>query len=232
MRQFLILLFAAAAAVAAANEVADLDINQAKFADHTLSLAMIEREWHDHHFFSTGETPGIKMMMLSFAQAYPNELTNRLIAVMMGVDREGFVGDFVLDEHNGYASGALQTELDCSMQMCYWKRTDGDLLIAVALQGYEYKWDGNREAWENMADNDEEDPTVCVNDLMFFKLEKGEVLWLPKTPKQITGRDIDFKNCRVELPRHGKDICLVFNPQDDNPTTTTLRWNGLDFTEH
>ena len=232
MKRFLLLLVAALAIAAAdANEVQDLNLDEAKFADHELTFYQIEREWHDHHFFSVGDKVNIKMLLLSFAQAYPHALSNSIVAVMLGVEQEDRLGNFVLDERNGYVSGELLTELTCSLQMCYWRRNDGDILIAVALQGYEYKWEGNREAWENLpVDEDDGEPSFCVNDLMFFKLEKGEVMWLPKTPKQIIGRDIDFKRYNIQLPRHGKDIVLTEKSEDDHPATVTLRWNGIDFT--
>lgn len=212
-------------ATAGASEVEELNFHDLLFAEPQLTFYQIEQQWHDQCFFTVdrSEKPNLKAYFLSFAQAYPNALTDLMVARMLGLETEGMVGEYVFDERNGYLSGTLLTELLCSVQMCYWRRTDGNILVAVALQGFEYKGDANAGARD---DDPHDERTIPVNDLMFFKIDKGEVIWLPKTPLQILGRQYNFNYYDVQLPRYGKDITIR---RHGASSTITLRWNGTDF---
>ena len=107
--------------------------------------------------------------------------------------------------------------------MCYWRCNDGGTLIAVALQGEVYHYFNN--------DSDDEccdRTTVTFNDLMFFKIDKGEVMWQARTPLTLCGRTFDFTHYDIQLPRSGKDIILKHktNPKENY----RLKWNGTRFT--
>ena len=141
---------------------------------------------------------------------------------MLGLDVDNAVMDYVMDEKNGYASGTLGTETSPSVQMCYWKCNDGSRLIAVAIQGYEYRDDEG----DTSDDEDEDNWTVCVNDLAFFRIQGDELLWRPVPVRQVCGRDFDFKDYFTQLPRTGKDIQLT----DTDGNVLLLKWNGSRFT--
>lgn len=203
-----------------ANEVEQLDLDHAEFADNTLTIGRIEQQWHNRHFFMADRNTAprdIKRCFVSFAQAYPNEFFNLVMCHLLGFETDGFISGFVCDERNGYIAAEQLTELSQSVQMCYWKCTNGDIIVGIALQGEEY-------TDERYGDGP---PVRSVNDLMFFKVEKGEVMWLPKTPRQMLGRDYDFTRYDIALPRVGKDITLT--PKGRVGKTVVLRWNGKDF---
>lgn len=223
-RSIIMALVALIAMMGNANEVDNIKVDEIAFADHSLSLYQITKEWHNQHFFTIGDEqkPTIKNYFFSFAMAYPNYIGQLMTAKLIGLDESSRVSNFVLDEHNGYIEGHSLTEFDNSIQMCYWNCANGDVIVAVAIQGREYKPEG----YVNTAHDDPEEPSTIINDLMFFKVEKGEVMWLPKTPKQMTGKNFNYANYEIKLPREGKNITLI---NRNNGSKTTLRWNGQNF---
>ena len=195
-----------------------------KFADHTLTMNQIVSEWHDQNFYTATFTESrhdIKDYFLSVAMAYPNEFFNRIVIKMLGYNSEGVVGNYVCDVANGYLRADLLTELDGQVQMCYWRCTDGGTLIAVAVQGEEYRPD-----IEDRLEYD--DPvTKCYNDLMFFRINPDEAIWRPITPQQMCHKAFDFEQYRIELPQKGKNITLTHK---SNPALNALlKWNGSTF---
>lgn len=200
-------------------------IEEFKFSDHIMGFSEVEKEWRDQNFFTitSSEKPDIKECFLSFALAYPNDLTGRMVACMMGYDMPGFVADYVLDMDRGYIAGQMLTELDGSVQMCLWRTADGGTMVAVALQGDEYKGDWNT----GFPDNEEDERTVNVNDLMFFKINKGEAIWRPITPKTMCGEEINFPDYRIQLPRKGQHIRLIH--KTDHAKDYQLQWDGNRF---
>lgn len=197
------------------------------FADHTILVAAIEREWRNQNLYTAYNDghPDIRAYFLGFAQAYPNELLNYMVNKMIGIDSDESGGPFVLDLKNGYIGGEWWTQLTVGVQMCYWHTTDGNVIIAVAFNGHEYK-DG-LPVCDSDEDSDD-DYIVNISDLMFYKVIEDQLLWRPVTPEQMLGRSFDFKHYDVDLPRTGKDIILTGNePGDGN---YTLRWTGTGFT--
>ena len=192
------------------------------FADNTLSFYKIEQQWHNQNLYtgSDSEKPAIDDYFWGLAQAYPNEFLNMVVTRMLGKEAIG-IGDYVLDIHNGYISARLMAELELRVQMCYRHCTNGNILVGVALSGDEY---------DPVVTDDEDRMVLNVNDLMFFEIKKGEAVWWPRTPKVMTGRDFNFHDFNVELPRVGKDITL--SPGYDNPKAGNylLKWNGAKFT--
>ena len=195
------------------------------FAKNTMSMSQIINEWHDQQLFTatTTDYPGIKDYFLSFAFAYPNELCNGMAARLAGMENEG-IGNFVVDTANGFIGGELLTELSAKMQMCYWNCNDGSRLVAVLLQGHQYK--SLYKEYEEAEYNDEW--TFCYTDLMFFRLNNGDVIWHPIEPEKLCGRSINFRYFDIELPQRGKDITL--KREFGSGESYKLQWNGDKFT--
>lgn len=216
---FLIAVCFLAAIVGPKVQASDMDF---EVVNNTVSFYEIEQQWHKYNFFTAtrNENPKIQELFLSFAHAYPNELFHFAEAHMLGLTTEGFMYNYVLDTQNGFFQCEGMTELTWKIQMCYWRCNDGGILVGVALIGDEYKGD------LNINEGDPEEPTINVNGLMFYKIDKGEVMWWPKTPKQMCGQDFNFHLYDIELPRQGKDIKL----NNDTGKSYVLKWNGNGFT--
>ncbi len=193
------------------------------FADNTLSFYKIEQQWHNQNLYTGGESekPAIDDYFWGLAQAYPNEFFNMVVTRMLGKEAIG-LGDYVLDVRNGYINARLMAELELRVQMCYWRCTNGNVLVGVSLSGDEYDPTATDEDDDRLVNN--------VNDLMFFEVKKGEAVWWPRTPKVMTGRDFNFHDYNVELPRMGKDITLSPSDDDPNEGNFLLKWNGSRFT--
>ena len=196
-----------------------------KFSDHGVTLQEMVKEWHDQNLYTAGwdDNPGIRNYFVGLADAYPTDLFQTVVHKFLGFDVEDAFEDFVLDERNGYVSASLGTELSCSVQMCYWRCNDGSRLIGVAVQGYEYSED--EEEMEPDEDGEYGNWTVCFNDLAFFRVLSDELIWRPVLAKDLFGRDYDFEEYYVELPRSGKDIRMT----DSDGEITLLKWNGARF---
>lgn len=197
------------------------------FATHTLSFYEIEKEWHNQNFFTAtrAENTNIKEYFLSLAQAYPNDLFNFVVANMMGLKTDGFIGNVIIDARNGYIAADMLTELTGNVQMCHWRCNDGGTLVAVALQGNEYICEGI-DYDKSFYDPDDE-RCININDLMFFKIDYEEVLWQPKSPKEMCGNKFNFHEYSIELPRKGKNI--VLKHKTNSKANYTLQWNGTSF---
>ena len=197
------------------------------FAANTLSFYEIEQQWHNQNFFTAtrAETTNVKEYFLSLAQAYPNEFFDLVVANLMGFKTDGFIHNVVVDTRNGYLSAEILTELTGIVQICHWRCSDGGTLIGVALIGDEYICDGID--YDKSYYNPDDNRTINVNDLMFFKIDPEEVLWQPKTPKEMCGHKFNFHQYSIQLPRKGKDVVLKHksNPKENY----TLQWNGTSF---
>lgn len=197
------------------------------FADHGVALQQIVKEWHGQNLYTAGwdENPGIRNYFVGLADAYPTDLFQNVVHKMLGFDVEGAFEDFTLDERNGYIAASLGTELSCSVQMCYWKCNDGSRLIGVSVQGFEYDMNVSEEEMEPDEDGEYGNSTVCFNDLAFFRVLQGELIWYPVQVKELCGWDYKFEEYYVELPRAGKDIRMT----DSDGEVTLLKWNGARF---
>lgn len=196
------------------------------FADNELSLSQIEKQWHNAHIYAIQEPEHatIDQFVLAFSQAYPNYLCNRVVAKMLGVGQDGYIGDYVLDKKNGFFHAEGLAELTESIEMCYWRCSDGGVIVAVALQGDEYVYDESVPIEEQTCDDR---TTQCLNDLMFYRINPDELLMRPITPNAMCGRSFNFEKYEIKLPQDGRDI--VLNPIEDNTPGYTLKWNGKDF---
>lgn len=193
------------------------------FANHTLSFTQIEKEWQNQNLYtgSDNENPTIEDYFLGFSQAYPNDFMNMIVTRMLGREASGTLGDYMMDVRNGYLNAKLMAELELRLQMCYWRCSNGNILVGVSLSGDEYDPVATDDEGFAMVNN--------VNDLMFFEVKKGETVWWPRKPSLLTGRNLNFKDFNVELPRVGKDIKL--SPGEDNPGAGNylLKWDGAKF---
>ena len=198
-----------------------------KFSDHGISLQEMVKEWHDQNLYTAGwdDNPGIRNYFVGLADAYPTDLFQTVVHKFLGFDVDDAFEEFILDERNGYVAASLCTELSCSVQMCYWRCGDGSRLIGVAVQGYEYDIDVPEEEMEPDEDGEYGHWTVCFNDLAFFRVLQDELIWRPVPARELCGRDYDFKEYYVELPRSGKDIRMT----DNDGEITLLKWDGTRF---
>ena len=196
--------------------------DQYKFGNHLLSCSQVVNEWHDQNLYTAAHEakPDIVLYLLSFAQAYPTDITNAMVAETM--DFENLAVFTTVDKSNGYIRGELLAELTTKLQICYWRCNDGDILIAVAIQGDEYKPDRSCDS------DSDEDPTVHISDLMFYKIHGDEALWRPIMPQELCGRTFDFGNYEIVLPEEGKDIELRATTK--GPDSYRLIFNGTAFT--
>lgn len=208
-----------------------LNAEEYNFGDHSLAFSQIEKEWRNQNLYtgSYEDNPNILDYFLGFSNAYPNDLMQNVIAVMLG--RKEY-GEYVIDKQNGYISAEVATELEYKMQMCHWRCTDGSTLVGVALIGYEYIVPGFNAPEEDpnatyTDDDDDCEIHLCVNDMMFYRVLKNEVLWRPIVPEKLLGRTIDFHQYDIELPRYGKEIKLKHK---DNPKLNlSFTWDGAKF---
>lgn len=196
------------------------------FADHELDFAQIEKEWQTKNLFTMtrSEKTDIGEYLLSFVNAYPNEMCNMIVAHMMGYDTTDLLGEVVIDKPRGYISAYLLTELMPRIQMCHWRCNDGGTLVAVAFTGVQYKTDDTYFLTEDSEDS----RVVSITDMMFYKIDAGEVMWQPRTLAAMCGRAIDLRDYNIELPRQGKNI--VLRRQGNTGRDLTLVWNGSAFT--
>ena len=203
-----------------------------ELADHGVYLQHVMQEWHDKGLYTAGwdDKPTIRNYFVGLANAYPDDLLQMIVSKLLGLDVDDALSEFTLDEKNGYISGELGTETSPSVQMCFWNCKDGSRLIGVALQGYEYNME---EAEEGTYGDDYGDENLFVelNDIAFFRVLPGEMIWRPVPVKQICGREILFlRYDRIELPRQGKDIKLIEVAEFGDEAVTTLAWDGSRFT--
>ena len=222
------ILFAAATLLLAVPAVRAQDDGFPDMADHGVALQHVIREWHDVGLYTAGwdSKPGIRNYFVGLAHAFPGDLFQMIENKMLGLDVDDAVWNYELDEKNGYIAGELGTETSPSVQMCYWRCSDGSRLIGVALQGYEYNLE---EPDPNWTEEEAEDKIhVCLNDIAFFRILQDEQIWRPVPVRKVCGRDIDFKAFdQIQLPRQGKDIVLTDHINDK---VVTLKWNGNGFT--
>lgn len=202
-----------------------------ELADHGVSLQQVIKEWHAKGLYTAGwdEKPTIRNYFVGLANAYPEDLFQMMVGKMLGLGTDDALSEFTLDERNGYISGELGTETTPSVQMCFWNCKDGSRLIGVALQGYEYNMEEPDPDWTD----EEIDDNIFVNlsDIAFFRILSDELIWRPVAVRDICGREINFREYdRIEMPRQGKDIRLIFAPEDGDDIVTTLAWDGTRFT--
>ena len=202
-----------------------------ELTDHEVALQQVIKEWHSKGLYTAGwdEKPTIRNYFVGLANAYPDDLFQMMVGKMLGLGMDGVLSEYTLDERNGYISGELGTETSPSVQMCFWNCKDGSRLIGVALQGYEYNMEEADPDWTD----EEVDANIFVNliDIAFFRILPDELIWRPVAVKDICGREIDFREYdRIEMPRQGKDIRLIFIPESGDDIVTTLAWDGARFT--
>lgn len=202
-----------------------------ELADHGVALQQVIKEWHAKGLYTAGwdEKPTIRNYFVGLANAYPEDLFQMMVGKMLGLGTDDALSEFTLDERNGYISGELGTETTPSVQMCFWNCKDGSRLIGVALQGYEYNMEEPDPDWTD----EEIDDNIFVNlsDIAFFRILSDELIWRPVAVRDICGREINFREYdRIEMPRQGKDIRLIFVPEDGDDIVTTLAWDGTRFT--
>lgn len=198
-----------------------------ELADHGVALQQVMKEWHSKGLYTAGwdDKPTIKNYFVGLAHAYPDDLLQMMIDKLLGLGVDDALSEFTLDEKNGYISGELGTETSPSVQMCFWNCKDGSRLIGVALQGYEYNLE------ETYGNDDDDNLFVCLNDIAFFRVLPGEMIWRPVPVRQICGKDLEFiLYDRIELPRQGKDIKLIEVAEFGDEAVTTLSWDGTRFT--
>ena len=201
-----------------------IGVNGQDWVNHDLTLNEIEKEWSTQQFFTIGseETPNIKAYFLSFALAYPNEFLHEMIGKMMGIPgSDDKIGNYVEDPKNGYICGELLAQFESKVQMCYWRMNDGNILIGVAFEGY--------NEGVMACETEEEMDQFCDNGMMFYVIEKETVIWHPRTLKTVCGRDFHLADYKINLPRIGKDIQLIFNKESKTGNSWTLKWNGNGF---
>ncbi|MBR5102514.1 MAG: hypothetical protein IK092_05270 [Muribaculaceae bacterium] len=199
-------------------------------ADHGLSLSQIEREWHNQCLWTAGhdgKNADIVQYFIGFSHSYPNPLIHEVEDYILGYHP----GDgMLIDRENGYLRGEIFTELTCRMQMCYWHRDDGSVVVCVAFEGDEYRWEGNDDfkPLPNPDDPEDEDNWyVGVNDMMFYEIKKNEIFWWPRTPEMMCGKTFNFDQYDIQLPQQGKDIKLI--SKSDENKVVVLKWNGKNF---
>ena len=202
-----------------------------ELADHGVALQQVIKEWHSKGLYTAGwaEKPTIRNYFVGLANAYPDDLFQMMVGKMLGLGTDDALSEYTLDERNGYISGELGTETSPSVQMCFWNCKDGSRLIGVALQGYEYNLEESDPDWTD----EEIDDNIFVNlsDIAFFRILSDELIWRPVAVRDICGQEINFREYdRIEMPRQGKDIRLVFVPEDGDDIVTTLVWDGARFT--
>ena len=202
-----------------------------ELADHGVALQQVIKEWHSKGLYTAGwdEKPTIRNYFVGLANAYPEDLFQMMVGKMLGLGTDNALSEYTLDERNGYISGELGTETTPSVQMCFWNCKDGSRLIGVALQGYEYNMEEPDPDWTD----EEIDDNIFVNlsDIAFFRILSDELIWRPVAVRDICGREINFREYdRIEMPRQGKDIRLIFVPEDGDDIVTTLAWDGTRFT--
>ena len=202
-----------------------------ELADHGVALQQVIKEWHSKGLYTAGwaEKPTIRNYFVGLANAYPDDLFQMMVGKMLGLGTDDALSEYTLDERNGYISGELGTETYPSVQMCFWNCKDGSRLIGVALQGYEYNLEESDPDWTD----EEIDDNIFVNlsDIAFFRILSDELIWRPVAVRDICGQEINFREYdRIEMPRQGKDIRLVFVPEDGDDIVTTLVWDGARFT--
>lgn len=197
-----------------------------ELADHGVYLQDVMKEWHDKGVYTAGwdDKPTIKNYFVGLAHAYPDDLLLMMVEKLVGLGVDDALSEFTLDEKNGYISGELGTETSPSVQMCFWNCKDGTRLIGVALQGYEYNME------ETYGNDDDDELFVCLNDIAFFRIRPGEMIWRPVAVKDICEQELAFLLYdRIELPRQGKDIKLVEVAEFGDEAVTTLSWDGTRF---
>ncbi len=202
-----------------------------ELADHGVALQQVIKEWHSKGLYTAGwaEKPTIRNYFVGLANAYPDDLFQMMVGKMLGLGTDDALSEYTLDERNGYISGELGTETSPSVQMCFWNCKDGSRLIGVALQGYEYNLEESDPDWTD----EEIDDNIFVNlsDIAFFRILSDELIWRPIAVRDICGQEINFREYdRIEMPRQGKDIRLVFVPEEGDDIVTTLVWDGARFT--
>lgn len=205
------------------------------FVPYDNSMQYINKAWDKVSLYSLSREypPDIKECFISFTLAYPNDALQLVLAQILGYDQGGSLDKYVFDTKNGYIRGEILTELTEEVQMCLWRLNDGNTLVGVALQGYEYAIGGDEgdeaETQENAEEEDEyeDNSTVCINGIMFYLIKKGEAIWRPRTLERLCGQCFDLKEYSIELPRQGKDIVLR---HEENPKKNVLlKWQDGKF---
>ena len=207
-----------ASAVAANAQIENFEYNSPE-----KSFAEIEAEWTKSLVGTVGnpDKPNIKTYFLSFASHYPNELLSQMLSCMLGVERDGIVGDYVCDVKNGYIQGTLQSQFEQRVQMCYWRCNDGRILVGITINGC----NEGAMAAETEADLER----CCTNALLFYKLNEYGCWWEPVLPNQIVSKDLRYYDYQIQLPRQGKDIKLKWRQEERTGKNYTLKWNGNGF---
>lgn len=196
-----------------------------KFADTCLSFQQVLSQWQDQNLYTAGwdESPTIRNYFAGFATTYLTDLTREMLFMMLGLNAEDALSGYVLDERAGYIRATLAAQLESTLQMCYWRCSDGSRLVAVAVKSEEFF---DSEDGEEVIDEDGDMKVWTATDMMFYRIRKGELLWRPVTPTKLLGRKLDFNRYIIELPRQGKDILLTGS---ETGKVTTLKWTGNGF---
>lgn len=156
--------------------------------------------------------PTLMALLLSFSEAYPNEMFYQLVRNQLMGKNE--MADCVFDTANGYCSAELLTELLPSFSICYWSKTDGSYLVGLAFNGYTYTEVPGRVPEEN---------ATSIASLFFYNFNST---WLePVSADKILGTKLgSLENYTIRLPRQGKDITL-----EKDGKKTVFHWNNGTF---
>lgn len=131
-------------------------------------------------------------------------------------------GTVVVDEKNGYLSSFSEGAGSENIEVCYWKRTDGSILVAFASDVHD--WDYSSENMERL---------IKKSTINFFIYDKDNSLLVPcPTPFNLNvGAD---KHVTYSLPQNGKDIEYYVSNADDYDDNyengkKVLKFNGMTF---
>ena len=211
MKKLLLIVALAFTTMMASAQEDNVDYHQVEIGD-LLKYCSTERVVYAGNYGDRKSS--LEALLLSFSEAYPNELFYQLIRTQMMGKNE--MSDCVFDKANGYCSAELLTELSPSFALCYWSKTDGTYLVGLALNGYTYVEVPGREPDEN---------ATSLASLFFYTLDIGEPFLEPVSADKILGEKLgSLENYTIRLPRQGKDIVL-----EKDGKKTIFRWNDGTF---
>jgi len=196
-------------------------------------ISKIKSTWKTHKFnVEPGDiTPGINEFTLAFSKEFeqfepikvmgdyilsPRDFKSRGNGNFETKSSQDY--EFKYDIHDnpryGYMSCTANTQFDVSAQSCYWKRKNGNRLVAFYLAE-----DGEEES-EHL--------------LMFYDYDPLEDIMTPETKltEMVEKKMKNFDSYSVELPEKGKNIIIKgYKENDDNATTKefTMKWDGQNF---
>ena len=199
-------------------------------------ISKIRNVWRTHTFnVEPGDiTPGINEFTFAFSKEFDNfEPINVMAQYLYSPSDFKKKGnnnyenkrsqdiEFIYTIHDnpryGYMSCSAQTQYDVAAQSCYWKRKNGNRLVAFYLV----------EEYEEPAESDRL--------LMFYDYDPAEDTMTPETAltEMVEKKMKKFDTWSVELPEKGKNIIIKgYKYNDDDSCETkeyTMKWDGQNF---